>query len=342
MRTIILSLTFILVTSIIINLIFIFKYIWKQGSRVKRFFQNTTILIFTIFYLLFTLELFFYNFVIQTDSRGGTLAARKWFAKYWRINSLGLRDEEYTDNDFQGKRVVFCVGDSVTAGQGIKNPKDRFSGLLADKLGRDYLVVNIAKCGWDTNNEYKAITSYPRKPWLIILTYLPNDIETAGSYSGRKKPIVIGRPAKIIRPVIRYSYFLNFVFSRLALYNSSARERKYWEYIKGCYTNGKIWAGHKQELSQIINYAKKDNAGLIVAFFPCADIVVNRLSAPLVCDFVRSEGARAVDLTPYFSGRNPAELAVSRFDNHSNEKVNREIADILLGEIADYASKLGG
>ncbi len=102
------------------------------------------LLIISISIIFFTgIEIFFGFFFVKSDGFCFTLASKTWFKRYWLpINSLGYRDIEYTKDNLKGKRIVFVVGDSFVAGQGIKNYKDRFSNILQEKLGKSWAVLN--------------------------------------------------------------------------------------------------------------------------------------------------------------------------------------------------------
>src|SRR5262245_33816660 len=57
-----------------------------------------------------------------TDSLNYTKASVRWFERYWYTNSAGCRDNlDYALEIPPGRRRVSFVGDSFTAGQGVKN-----------------------------------------------------------------------------------------------------------------------------------------------------------------------------------------------------------------------------
>src|SRR4051812_41968705 len=69
----------------------------------------------------------------QTEFFNFTLGSQGWFKKYWKpINKDGYRDVEWDARDTAGKNIIFVVGDSFVAGQGIKKVRDRFSNRLSE------------------------------------------------------------------------------------------------------------------------------------------------------------------------------------------------------------------
>ena len=92
--------------------------------------------LFPVLWTLIVLESFFRAFVVYPDGFSYTLASQKRLAEYWKpINSFGYRDIEHDLSSLGSKKILFVVGDSFVAGQGIDNPRDRFSDVLAAQLG---------------------------------------------------------------------------------------------------------------------------------------------------------------------------------------------------------------
>jgi lysophospholipase L1-like esterase len=127
-------------------------------------------------------------FIRRSHSTDYTLASRLWYAKYWKpINSLGFRDKEPDNNN----PVVLFVGDSFTAGHGLKSVDDRFSNIAGKELnkkGKKYTVINIGKPNLDSRSEYDVMRDFIYmariKPDKIILQYCGNDIEGVAMNNG--------------------------------------------------------------------------------------------------------------------------------------------------------------
>ena len=114
---------------------------------------------------------------LLADNFVRTLAAQRWEARYWKpINSFGYRDAEHSPGAVAGKRVVAVVGDSLTAGAGIEDHRDRYPDVLAELLGSGWTVVNISRGAWSQPEELRALKTHPLTPDAIVLQYYINDI----------------------------------------------------------------------------------------------------------------------------------------------------------------------
>ena len=70
-------------------------------------------------------------FISLSHGGGDAFSGKLWNKRYWNpINKIGLRDVEPQ----KGKNTVFFVGDSFTAGWGIKNIEDRFGEVSKKEL----------------------------------------------------------------------------------------------------------------------------------------------------------------------------------------------------------------
>ncbi|MEN6422361.1 MAG: hypothetical protein ABFD76_10490, partial [Smithella sp.] len=88
--------------------------------------SNTATVLFSLFVTFIILDAAF-MFIPRSHSADYTLASKLWYAKYWKpINSLGFRDNEPANNN----HVILFVGDSFTAGHGLKSVEDRFSNIV--------------------------------------------------------------------------------------------------------------------------------------------------------------------------------------------------------------------
>lgn len=335
-------LCFVVLTSLLIVWSYILRLVWIQVSKLRSFLVNFSIFLSTSICLFLILEIVFCSFVIS-DGFNFTLASRLWFEKYWHpINSFGYRDIEHSPADFREKKVVYVVGDSFVAGQGISRIENRFSDILQRNLGDQYLVVVIAQPGWNTADEYKALLSYPYKPKRIILSYYVNDIIGANLKLGYGYPVHAERPHNLIlKYSVDHSYFINFVYWRLYRFHNRDMGSKDWEYLTASYSNPDIWKVHEAELSQLIFYLRNQDIDLRVVLFPnLTNVKGSALITTKVADFFQAHGVPVLNLQPLLEGRDPSSLIVNSLDAHPNEALNKEVAELLTREIqADDLSK---
>lgn len=291
-------------------------------------------------YLFLILEILFYSSFTMSDGFGFTLASERWAEKYWHpINSFGYRDVEHNPVEFDKKRVILIVGDSIVAGHGIRKIENRFSDILQRNLGAQYLVVNIARSGWDTAYEYEAIISYPYKPKKIVLSYFINDIDGAARKAGDIPSVLVEPPHNpVLVYIIKHSYFLNFVYWRLYRFLDKDIGEKYWQHLNRSYSNPDIWGAHETELNQIVEFTRNQGIDLTVVVFPnLAAVKDSAAITSKVTEFFQSHKVRVLNLEPLLEGRDPTTLVVNSLDAHPNEALNREVAELLTREMQTQA-----
>lgn len=260
---------------------------------------------------------------VQSDGYGFTLAAKRWFQKYWHpINSLGYRDYEH-DWD---SNTLFIVGDSFVAGHGIDHIEDRMSSVLASKLGDEWNVAIIAKNGWALDKQYQALINHPQRPDEIILSYYINDIESAARTSGLELPQLIELPNPLLNLFIDNSFILNWFY--WIQYRSSIGG-VYWEYLKQAYSDPDIWQQHLNEINKIIDYAEDINAPLRIIVWPnLLSIDESSEFTEKVVGYLNSQGLDVIHLTEFLSGRDPLDMIVNRLDGHPNTSLSKEVAEL--------------
>jgi hypothetical protein len=334
----------LLILSLLVNVVFVFRYLYTSKSIIRSILIKLSILTFTLIYLLLVIELFLYlsfaHFFVHTEQYGYTLATERWLDKYWKpINSLGYRDINHDESDFSGKKVIFVVGDSFAAGFGIEDYENRFSNVLQKYLGEKWLVINIAQMGWDTVDEYKAILSYPVNPDFIILSYFIDDCNGAAAKMGIRLNLPLLCPS--IRPYAIRSYLLNFIYWRLnRLILKDKLEQNYLEYLKRIHMDERSWQTHKNEILDIVDYAADQNAEIIAVVFPeLTNIKSSREFTSKVVDLMNHNQVIVIDLADKLAERDPLELVVSPLDGHPSMSLHREVAGELFKIINSMNTK---
>lgn len=337
--------SYFLVISIFLTItIFVFRSVWTDNlSRVRQAFVNLSLVLFTIGYLFFVLEILFATVFITPQGLNFTLASQRWFEKYWNpINSFGYRDYEHDWNIITADNLLFVVGDSFATGHGLQNISDRFANVLAEKLDDSWEVVVIAKNGWDITDEYNALVSYPKKPKKIILSHYINDIHSAAEACGFQIPYNIKWPPSAIQPLINKSYFLNFLYWRTIGKPVSGRD-SYVKFIQKSYNDKQVWETHKKDLLNIIAYA--DTAGADIDFIVWPSLLDFEQSSGAVykvCEFLETNNIDVLDVAARFKDRAGRQLTVNSMDAHPNENVHAEVADLLYTEYGPWNDMASG
>src|SRR3990167_7601067 len=128
-------------------------------SRAKKvliaiaFFVVSTVLVFSI------LEGYFRYIYDESDGLGFLQVNKRWAQRHVVYNNFFKRDRDFKAEKPAGIIRIGMLGDSVTFGQGIANPEDRFSNILQKNLqegGINAEVYNLGVSGLDSHEEIKA------------------------------------------------------------------------------------------------------------------------------------------------------------------------------------------
>jgi hypothetical protein len=319
---------------ILIESLKLFKIIFID-KNVNKIILNAATVLLSVFILFILLEAVF-MFVPRSHSIDYTLASKLWYAKYWKpINSLGFRDKEPESQ----KPVILFVGDSFTAGHGLKSVDDRFSDIAGKALKKKFSVINIAKPNLDSKAEFEVMENFIYmtriKPDKIVLQYCGNDIEGAAAANGL---IFEGfHPPPDMNKVVMFlgsgSYILNYIYFLFPREHMGMPS--YISYLTKVYKNDKVLSMHKDDLALFINYAKKNSIQLIVVVFP------------FLTDIETSDSMYVNDIVNYFEDNKVSiinvsllikeipihERIVNRNDSHPSVKLNRIVAQEILNKL---------
>jgi hypothetical protein len=247
----------------------LFKAVFFDTKTPKAF-VNFGIVVFSLLVVFIVLEAAF-MFIPRSHGSHYSLAAKLWLAKYWKpINSYGFRDKEPRNS----KNVIFFVGDSFTAGHGLKSINDRFPNIVERELlkkGIPCSVVNIAENGDDTLTEFRRLNNFyylsKIKPTMIVLQYFGNDIEEIAQQNGIAFEGF--HPPKDMNSFLLFvgsgSYLVNYIYW---LYPREKFGQPYINFLKRAYHNDIVFGQHKENLMNFIHYARQNSIPLIVVVFP--------------------------------------------------------------------------
>ena len=91
---------------------------------------NGLILLMLLSYVVLAGEIYFRYWYEKTDSFSMTLTSNRWLLKYYKMNGSGYRDNVEYAIKRSGKRRISFMGDSFTAGHGIRDVEQRFANLV--------------------------------------------------------------------------------------------------------------------------------------------------------------------------------------------------------------------
>ncbi|MBI5667671.1 MAG: SGNH/GDSL hydrolase family protein [Chloroflexi bacterium] len=300
----------------------------RHSRRLRGLAGGLLVSYFTVLLILGAGEIYFRFFYAESENVY-TLATKNWLDRYWHTNSLGFRDREWTADDLAGRQTVVVLGDSFAAGWGLQDPADRFSDVLASKLGDGYAVLNLGRYGTATPEQLKILQdeSPVKQPDVVILQYFLNDINYAGLQLG-----VLPEPEPSPNWT-KETYLGNFIYWRFlrATNPSDAFFTRWWEWSYAAYDNVGIWSVHKQEIKELVDYVDSIGARLIVVIFPnLLDVVRSIPYIDRVEQAFQEYGQH--DILKLFDAAaawDYNDLMVSRRDSHASASFNHYVGEQL-------------
>lgn len=281
---------------------------------------------------------FFYD---TTDSLAFTKICERWVERHWHINGAGCRDDvEYSPSIAPGKRRITFIGDSFTAGHGIKDVENRFPNIIR-KSHPDWEVHVLANVGLDTGGETVLLNRALAKGYQldqVVLVYCLNDV-------GDLMPDVAQGPEMYFANLdqgswlVANSYLINLFYFRY----HAARipfPTSYFSYVRTGY-HGELWESQKQRLRNFRDIVEAHGGHLSVVTFP----FLNALGPNYEFQFAHDElaqcwkqlGVPHLDLLSVYKGLKPSTLVVNPHDAHPNELAcrlaARAIDSFLYGQV---------
>lgn len=280
-------------------------------------------------------EIYFRFFYDTTDSIAYTKVAERWIKRHYQHNKAKWRDNiEYSMERLPGKRRVSFVGDSFTAGHGIKDVEDRFSNRIR-RLHLEWDIHVLAGNGLETGAHLGFLESYTSRGYQldqVVLVYCLNDVNDLLAEWASTQADLTNRVAKRLL-FYDSSYFLDIAYYRLVL-GQISWIKSYFSYVKEGY-RGEKWEEQKQRLRALHEVVSRNGGTLSVVTFPFLNALGPDYEYQFVHDelneFWREENVPHLDLLPVFKGFTPAQLTVNPFDAHPNEFAN-ELAAVAIDE----------
>src|SRR5262249_8762257 len=122
-------------------------------------------------------EIYFRFLYDTTDSLEYTKVSLRWKDRYWHLNSNQIRDNvDYSFANTTGKRRITFVGDSFTAGHGVRDVEDRFANRLR-RAHPEWEAHALAMPGADTGDEIKMLEEGLQRGYQldeVVLVYCLN------------------------------------------------------------------------------------------------------------------------------------------------------------------------
>lgn len=266
-----------------------------------------------------------------------------WEKRYGNVlvtyNERGLRDRPILPKA-EGEYRILALGDSVTFGLGVDQDKTfavRLESLLRGRLHRPVRVINSGVGGYNTVQElsYFKQEGANLQPDLVLLTYVPNDIEEKRRpYDPWSKNSMRGKPFPVM---------VEIMMGKLWLYRLAHHTYRYavlkplQEKSLARSPNGPGWRGSMSALSELVAICQERKIPLIL-FFKRDDL---HMKNSLFTDVVRhAHGVPVRDMAPWYAGLDISSLENSKVDTHPNAEGHRVIAEHMADDVVNYLDQL--
>jgi lysophospholipase L1-like esterase len=260
-----------------------------------------------------------------------------------KINSQGLRDNEYSLQKPPGVYRIMMLGDSTTFGWGVEQRYTAAKFLerkLNIHLPPGYDKVEVLDTGVGNYDTVQEVTYYETlgrtfHPDLVVLVFFINDPEPVPKEG---KGFLIDR-----------SYLIAFATNRFDGILRRTGKRPDWkQYYASLYDDDKPgFQACKQALRSLASSTKSDGDKLLVAILPelhqiNGDSYPFRAAHQKIKDLLASENVPAIELIDNLKDHGPEEtLWVTPLDDHPNAKANDLVSDQLRQWILGNLGKPG-
>jgi len=307
-----------------------------KGSA-KSWMRNVTSLFYTLICFFIILEGVF-MFIPQSHFAGIPLCSKIWFYRYWKpINEYGFRDKPVSKTK---KINIFTLGDSFTAGHGLKKISDRYSNILEELLIKRYpdlQVINLGVNGSDTKDEYNTMTGFIQssqiKPDMIILQYFCNDIEKVAKKNGIKFTGFTSYDDlyRGFDQIVKSSYFFNYLYWIYPHVDVGS----YIEFLNQSYKDEYSFKEHLKDIDLFATYSREANVPFLLLLFPfMQDLTFSEnLYIGKLAVFCKERSISFIDVAQLISNIPVQDRVINNNDGHSSPLVNRCIANNIYNYI---------
>jgi len=306
----------------------------KQPTSIPGLVLGNALVLATLLALAWAIAETYFQFVYDTtDSLGYTRVSERWVQRHWRVNTAGVRDNiEYFPSLPPATRRLSFVGDSFTAGHGIKDVEDRFANRLR-QAHPDWQVHVLANVGLDTGAETVLVNKLAAKGYAfdqVVLVYCLNDIGDIVSQQDEAFTRMFDG-MKSGNWLTQNSYALN-LFSQRYQAGRNPYLRNYFSFVREAY-QGEIWEQQKTRLREFREAVESRGGKLAVVTFPFMDALGPAYPYRTIHEkldrFWRESGVPHLDLLPVYANLSPRDLVVNPHDAHPNERANRLAAEAI-------------
>ena len=185
-----------------------------------------------------------------------------WVVRGPGFNSDGMRDRQHDVDKPPGLHRIVCLGDSVTAGHGVRRSESYVFLLesFLQQMGLTVEVFNIAASGWSTRQEAAAYEQIARRyrPDHVFLGFCLNDV--AEMHNNLTQP-----PSPLVSAVVRRSALVRWAIEAEGRQVTSVKDLLQ-PTLSPAVKSG--WAKVLAEIDALHAATKQDGCDLSVLVFP--------------------------------------------------------------------------
>ena len=309
----------------------------RRTSEARRMIRliagNTLIGLFMLSVTVFGGELYYRFFYDATDSFGLTKVTARWFDRHFQFNASRFRDNiQYHSTRLKDRRQVTFVGDSFTAGHGVKNVDDRFANRI--RASRPEWDIHVAaRCGWDTGAQLDFLHRAAESGYdvdLVVLVYCLNDVADIIPEWQAVAHRIYAAPKPGF--FVQHSFLLNTLYYRLR----SFREPdigNYYSFVRQGYT-GTFWQYHCERMLAMRDIVESMGGKFLVVTFPFLHALNEEYAYRNYHDQIdllwKELNVPHLDLLPVFEPYSSDTVVVSPYDAHPNELAHKLAAAAIL------------
>ena len=283
---------------------------------------NFLVLAFLLSLVLLGGEIYFRFIYDSTDALSYSKVSRRWFERYWHDNALMVRDNlEYSLRKVEGRRRITFIGDSFTAGHGIRNVEDRFVNIVR-REHPEWEIHMLAQPGLDTGAELKNLITGLKHGYQVdhvVLVYCLNDISDIIPEWVKVSAALAEETGKSCW-LRRSSFFVDWICVRWQT-KRNVYLSGYFNFVAEAY-RGPLWRTHQQRLRIFQEIVKANGGQLSVVTFPFMQSMEHYdfgFMHQQLAVLWKELNVPYLDLLPVFRDSATKSLTVNRFDAHPNE-----------------------
>lgn len=307
------------------------------------------ILVITLVLLVIIAELALRAVYYEHTTRDGASPGNVKFNKrYFVLNNEFMRDSNFTLSKPANTTRFIGLGDSFTAGWGVKNVSDTYLNLLEEKLSTTNAEVefyNFGVGGYGTDDEIRVLKEKALRynPDAVLVGYMLNDFKNVDP--AVKEPSSMRFTLPLVGFWLRTSsYFYYFVESRTnTILFALTADKTHEQYMREALASDLNRAYNAAYFAEMKNISAQENLPFFIVVFPIFQ-GVSHYSFSQIHEFIVSSAEEnnlpVLDLLPFYTNYTDDELIVSRDDPHPNGFAHAIAAEAIKNfiESSDFLS----